>query len=337
MFREKGMRRPVRRGIIIVVVLIIAAGVLVWKVSAGIKQSADQFKSMENIRLAKDGFITKLTITPVVEFLSGRDDLGTEAGVSYLIQADDTCILMDLGLNKKGKHPSILVNNMSRLGMSPESVDMIFLSHIHPDHIGGMKELFKKKFSLSHGSVSIGPVPVYATGKIAPSEWNPGPVVQQISGPFNIKPGIATTGPVLRYTIIGGMIREQSLLIRLKGKGTVVIIGCGHGGLDRILARARSLFGEPVYAVIGGIHLPVGSSRVGPSFINIQNFGATDRLPVGSATIEDVDKAVSGLKSYNPSIAALSAHDSSDQALDRIKNAFGNRFRILRAGEPLEF
>ncbi len=57
---------------------------------------------------------TRLTLTPVkmlevlplVDWYAARDNLKTESGVSYLVQADDTTFLFDLGLNRNDEKTS---------------------------------------------------------------------------------------------------------------------------------------------------------------------------------------------------------------------------------------
>ncbi len=47
-------------------------------------------------------------------------------------------------------------------------------------------------------------------------------------------------------------IREQAMLAQVKGKGIVVITGCGHPTIKMILEMTRRLTDTPVYAVVGG-------------------------------------------------------------------------------------
>jgi 7,8-dihydropterin-6-yl-methyl-4-(beta-D-ribofuranosyl)aminobenzene 5'-phosphate synthase len=44
--------------------------------------------------------------------------------------------------------------------------------------------------------------------------------------------------------------------MHLRGKGLVILTGCGHAGVINTIRHARRLTGiEPVHAVIGGFHL----------------------------------------------------------------------------------
>ena len=45
-------------------------------------------------------------------------------------------------------------------------------------------------------------------------------------------------------------------MINVRGKGLVVLTGCGHAGIVNICRYARRLTGDqPLYAVMGGFHL----------------------------------------------------------------------------------
>ncbi|MGM0532240.1 MAG: MBL fold metallo-hydrolase, partial [Bacteroidota bacterium] len=52
----------------------------------------------------------------------------------------------------------------------------------------------------------------------------------------------------------------QSLMIHSK-KGLIVMTGCAHPGIVRIVKKAKELTGkESVYLVVGGFHRPPGST-----------------------------------------------------------------------------
>lgn len=76
--------------------------------------------------------------------------LGLEEGVSasmscFLLQTEDKNILFDTGL---GAPSSQLTARLQEIGLTPDSIDLIYLTHLHGDHIGGMmkegKTVFKK-------------------------------------------------------------------------------------------------------------------------------------------------------------------------------------------------
>jgi 7,8-dihydropterin-6-yl-methyl-4-(beta-D-ribofuranosyl)aminobenzene 5'-phosphate synthase len=56
---------------------------------------------------------------------------------------------------------------------------------------------------------------------------------------------------------------DQAVVVKLKGRGLVVLSGCSHAGAINVLRQARRLTGEDrVYAFVGDMHLTGGSSSV---------------------------------------------------------------------------
>ncbi len=52
------------------------------------------------------------------------------------------------------------------------------------------------------------------------------------------------------------VLDDQALIVHVRGKGLVVLTGCGHAGIVNITRYARRLTGiDQVYAVLGGFHL----------------------------------------------------------------------------------
>lgn len=135
----------------------------------GRQQVEAELAGMHISKLKEPGTARKLSILPLVDYHTDNPDLKTEPGVSYLISADETNILLDVGFNKKKEHPSPLLHNMQKLGISPSDIDMIFFSHLHLDHVGGMTEQRGKTFSLSQGHVALSNIPVYSPVDIAAS------------------------------------------------------------------------------------------------------------------------------------------------------------------------
>ncbi len=49
---------------------------------------------------------------------------------------------------------------------------------------------------------------------------------------------------------------DQAVVMSVRGRGLVVLSGCGHAGIINILLHARALTGvERIHAVLGGFHL----------------------------------------------------------------------------------
>jgi len=59
--------------------------------------------------------------------------LKSDWGFSCLVETHDRRILFDTGSNG-----SILLKNMEKLDIDPLSIDEVFISHPHFDHVGGL-------------------------------------------------------------------------------------------------------------------------------------------------------------------------------------------------------
>ncbi len=307
------------------------------KLLAGRRKAAGELASASHEKFSNPGQVSQLSILPLIDYYAENENLKTEAGVSYLVKADDYTILMDMGLNAVSSHPSPLLQNMDRLGASMDDLNAIFISHVHLDHVGGMKDQKNSTFSPSAGNVAIPSVPVYAPEQVAPSTRVQADRmdVHIASEPVEITKGVYSMGAMPRFLYLMGHTLEHVLAVRLKGRGLVLIIGCGHPAIERIVERAKMLFDDPIYAVIGGLHYPVHGGRITLGPINLQRLVGSDRVPWNGLNEEDVFSAIEMLRKENPAVVSLSPHDSSDWTLERFKNAFGDRYTTIHVGRKI--
>lgn len=98
------------------------------------------------VRLSGFGEVERLSILPLVERHTGGARFRGEPGVSYLIKADDLTVLFDTGLGSE-RAGSALAENLRELGVGLGTVDCVVLSHLHPDHVGGPRSMFRGTFS----------------------------------------------------------------------------------------------------------------------------------------------------------------------------------------------
>ena len=93
--------------------------------------------------VAKDGTEkieqSQLRVHVVFNNVPYKEGLETSWGFSCLIEGLDKTVLFDTGGNG-----DILLSNMQRLGLAPEAVDAVVLSHIHGDHTGGLAPFWRK-------------------------------------------------------------------------------------------------------------------------------------------------------------------------------------------------
>jgi 7,8-dihydropterin-6-yl-methyl-4-(beta-D-ribofuranosyl)aminobenzene 5'-phosphate synthase len=192
-----------------------------------------------------------------------------------------------------GGSPDGLVHNVDCLGLRPQDWSCIVLSHGHSDHTLGLIGLHRRLGRLSfpltlHPDAYLKRAIIAPGGKVTPSVplsrrglLDAGVELIETSRPSFVVEGMAlVTGQVERTNAFetgwpahhaerNGILEpdplicdDQGLVVNLRGKGLVVLSGCGHAGIVNTVHHARKVTGEPrVHAVIGGFHL-------GPSFFH---------------------------------------------------------------------
>ncbi len=156
-----------------------------------------------------------------------RKGLRADWGFSALVETGrEKAILFDTGADGE-----ILLGNMGMLGITPGSIDEIFISHSHLDHTGGLP-----RFLVQNSDVKIW-VPPSMGKRIYAKE------VSVVPGPMQIHPGIYSTGE------LEGI--EQSMAVETS-RGLMLVAGCSHPRMEKILESA-SRFGK-VYGIVGGLH-----------------------------------------------------------------------------------
>ena len=163
-------------------------------------------------------------------------------GFSCFIQNNRKNILFDAGWDG-----DVLVSNMQLLNLSPKDIDLIVISHSHWDHCGGLARLLHLNSKLK----------VYipkSFSKHLKEEIEKRANIYEVQKSTEIYPGIYTTGEIEGSVITSKtkiLIKEQSLIIS-SIKGFVVITGCAHSGIDKILKAANKL--GKIYGLLGGFH-----------------------------------------------------------------------------------
>jgi metal-dependent hydrolase (beta-lactamase superfamily II) len=318
----------------VVVVAVVIVGTIAFlqiRLQHGIEETERLWKASPSTRLANFGSTGSLSILPLVDWHSDRPDLRGEAGVSYLIRTDSHAILFDVGFNQQNTDPSPLQANMAALGIGIDDFDTIVISHNHPDHVGGMTWTRRATFSLGprqvdlNGKRAFTPVPMTYPG-IAPTHAH---------DPRVLGNGIATIGTIARQLFIG-RVDEQALAINVRDRGLVLIVGCGHQTLPKILERTVATFAEPIYGIVGGLHYPVPEGRGRILGLDAQRRLASGNGPFDPLTEEQVRAEIGLLAQHAPGLVALGGHDSSDAVIEWFREAFGPAYRDVRVGEWIE-
>lgn len=292
------------------------------------RQADREWEQSHPEKLADLGSVTHLSILPLIEYYSGDKKLAGEPGLSYLVTVDGKKILFDVGRNVREQHPSPLLRNMEALGISAADLDAVFISHIHLDHVGGIDSMRRRTFTLSAQPVDLAGIPAYVPAPMT----HPSARVEVVTEPRKLAEGVASSGPLTRALWLMGPAPEQSLLVNVEGKGLVMIVGCGHAPLSRLLDRAQAVTDVPLYGAVGGLHFPVTGSRVGKGGQNILGNG---KLPWQRITRREAREAAARLAGLDLGLVALSAHDSCDWTLGIFGDALGDRCRTVNVGEEI--
>lgn len=236
--------------------------------------------------------LSDVTITIVYDNNEYDKRLKTGWGFSCLVKLKDKNILFDTG----GDSPTLL-GNMEKLEIDPQKVDIIVLSHIHGDHVGGLSGILKTN-----------PDAIVYIPKSFPNSFRDeiksyGAKYVDVSGPARIFDGVYTNGE------LGTWIKEQSLIIKTE-KGIVVITGCAHPGIVNIVKKAKEVTKENVYLVIGGFHL-------------------------GSASDADLKQIINAFREMDVEKVGP-CHCSGDRCRELFEEEYGNDFVEVGVGKIIK-
>jgi 7,8-dihydropterin-6-yl-methyl-4-(beta-D-ribofuranosyl)aminobenzene 5'-phosphate synthase len=278
-------------------------------------------------RLADLGEVDRLSILPVVERHTRGPGLHGEPGVSYLIRADELTLLFDTGLGT-GRAPTALESNSVFLGVPLDDLDCVVISHLHADHVGGPRSQLRHTFSLGREQQVPRATPAFVPTEMSHSRAD----VCVVDEARVLGPGVAVLPPLPRMLFWLGPIAEQALVVNVRGRGLVLVTGCGHPEIERMTAAAEKVADAPVHAVIGGLHLPVHA--VGTPLLPQAVLG-NPNWPWRPISEDDARRVIRTIEERGPSLVALSGHDSTQWTIDAFGQAFGDRYRTLRVGEEI--
>jgi 7,8-dihydropterin-6-yl-methyl-4-(beta-D-ribofuranosyl)aminobenzene 5'-phosphate synthase len=186
-----------------------------------------------------------------------------------------------------GGSPDGLMHNLDCLGLSPKDWSCIVLSHGHFDHLLGLVDLQKRVKRLAF------PLTLHPDAYLARGVLEPNGQINSIGAPS--RQGLKDAGLELietdqpsfvleRMALVTGQVErtnsyeigwpahqamrdgswqpdplicdDQALVVNVRGKGLVVLSGCGHAGIVNGVTHAQAITGvSQICAVIGGFHL----------------------------------------------------------------------------------
>ena len=207
-------------------------------------------------------------------------------GLSMLVRVTRNGITRSL-LFDAGGSTGGLIHNLDCLEINPRDFSCIVLSHGHYDHVLGLVGLQQRM-----GKLAL-PVTIHPDAYLERGAKTPDGKIKPIGSPsrkglrdagLDLIEGDAPSLVLEKMVLVTGQIArtndyetgwsdhvavrdgdwtpdpeicdDQGLVINVKGKGLVVLSGCGHAGIINTVTYAQAVTGvSQVHAVIGGFHL----------------------------------------------------------------------------------
>ncbi len=180
----------------------------------------------------------ELEIQILYDNTSAREDLRRGWGFSALIDFRGHRILFD-----SGSDPILILQHLELMQIDPKSIEHAIISHQHADHLRGVYWIFEKNPDLTVHFLDCFPEEAFRRAKGVKM------VPHRITGPFELTPGIFSTG------IVDGLPSEQSLVIETS-VGPVMLVGCSHPGIVKLVKTVQEQRQkDSIRYLLGGFHL----------------------------------------------------------------------------------
>lgn len=177
-----------------------------------------------------------VSVTIIYDNYQVDERLKTDWGFACLVEYKGQKLLFDAG-----REAELVKKNMALLGIKPEEIPTLFISHEHGDHTAGIPWVTETNPSVNCYLPSSYAAQLKASGSLPPN-------CKSIAEPGHLYGHFYSTGDNFEA------FHEQGLIVKTE-KGGVLITGCGHPGPFEMVKKAEEELGIQIYAIIGGLHL----------------------------------------------------------------------------------
>jgi 7,8-dihydropterin-6-yl-methyl-4-(beta-D-ribofuranosyl)aminobenzene 5'-phosphate synthase len=264
-------------------------------------------------------------LTVLYDAFSKSPGLKKDWGYSALVRYGDRRILFDTG-NDAGS----FAHNLKQLRVDPAALDCVVISHRHGDHTNGLLHLLKVRPEIpiyapndeafggatprawfTQGVESLPKHMRYFDG--TPPEGVPhgtawrGAKIERVPGTKELFKGVYLLATVSQ---VKGTLElpELSLAVRTP-QGLVVLTGCGHCGVEKVLAEAAGV-DRRIHLLAGGFHLV-------------------------SAVDADIEQVALNLRERWKVDRVAPGHCTGERAFRTLQRLFGGRYLYAGGGETI--
>lgn len=269
----------------------------------------------------------KAQVTVLYDAFGKSSNLQKDWGFAAYIEYGGKRILFDTGNNAE-----VFAHNVEAKGIDLAKLDFVVISHRHGDHTSGLNYLLKAnpKVPIYAPKENFGVFGAALPGKfIKPNEALP-PEMRYYDGKVPDKLRFGTPWPEGNFTWVAETMEVAPgfRLLVLRGSwgvdldvievslaidtpdGTVLVVGCSHPTVEKIVEAARAASDKPIHLVVGGTHL----------------------LP---AKDEDITRIAGSLRDTWKVNYIAPAHCTGEAAFAVLKQAFGERYLYAGLGTTL--